>query len=141
MPAPRSTGRRACQSEGSACDGFDGSCNGVGRPLAAQPGAADARRHDPGLLHLRRLPVGRRRPATCQDIDLIGGPANCGNPRLANNCSNGTAQTTQNGTCADVAACAASGLAPAPALDATGMAAAGLLLAGLGLLQIVRRRA
>jgi hypothetical protein len=79
--------------------------------------------------------------ATCQDIDLIGGPGNCPDFCTANNCDNTTAQTTMSGTCLDVAACqAAAGPAAAPTLGAAGMAGAGLLLAAVGLLQILRLR-
>ena len=78
--------------------------------------------------------------ATCEDLDPLGGPANCGNFCATNNCLNGSAQTTLNGTCADVAACQASGPAQAPALDAFGLTGAALLLTAIGLAQVVRRR-
>ena len=79
--------------------------------------------------------------ATCEDIDLIGGPGNCPNFCNANNCTNTSAQTTTTGTCLDVAACqAAAAPAAAPTLGAAGMAGAGLLLAAVGLLQVLRLR-
>lgn len=79
--------------------------------------------------------------ATCEDLDLIGGPGNCPNFCANSNCTNVTAQTTLNGTCLDVAACqAAAGPAAAPTLGASGMTAAGLLLAAVGLLQVLRLR-
>ena len=79
-------------------------------------------------------------PATCEDIDLIGGPANCGDFCDGVNCTNSTTQTTMTGTCLDVAACQATGPAGAPALGATGLAGAALLLTMIGLLQVVRHR-
>ena len=78
--------------------------------------------------------------ATCQDIDLIGSPANCPAFCLTSNCINSTANTTNTGTCADVALCQAVQPAGAPALGANGLTAAGLLLAAVGLLQVIRLR-
>ena len=78
--------------------------------------------------------------ATCQDIDLIGGPGNCPNFCVTNNCFNTTGQTTMTGTCLDVAACQAAAPAAAPALDPTGLTGAALLLTAIGLAQVLRRR-
>lgn len=78
--------------------------------------------------------------ATCEDIDLIGGPGNCANFCAGANCSNASNQTTTTGTCADVALCQAVAPAGAPALGPTGLTVAGLLLAAVGLLQVVRLR-
>lgn len=78
--------------------------------------------------------------ATCEDIDLIGGPGNCPNFCAASNCLNSTPQTTQTGTCADVALCQAVAPAGAPALGPAGLTVAGLLLTAVALLQVVRLR-
>lgn len=95
----------------------------------------------PGCCICNGCPSPGGAPATCQNIDLIGGPANCVDFCAGTNCTNSTIVTTQEGTCLDVPACqAAAGPAAAPAMGAFGISAAALALTAIGLLQVFRRR-
>lgn len=78
--------------------------------------------------------------ATCADLDVLGGPGACPTFCDDSGCFNSTVNTTQTGTCADVAACQAIPEVGAPSLGPGGLTVAGLLLAGVGLLQMLRLR-
>lgn len=78
-------------------------------------------------------------PATCQNLDNLGGPANCGN-FCGGSCASATPETTMDGSCADVAACRAAAPAGAPALDVAGLSGAAALLTAIGVWQMRRRR-